>query len=145
MAKHGLWIGALMGLLAVLLGAFGTHGVENLFPEGEFSATERSDRLKVWYIANRYLMWHALVSLVVGIMGQFNRHKMLEFALWSFIGGSCLFSGFLYLYALTGQTWMMAIVPLGGVLFVIGWGLLLLAGWSAVQPRKKKRKKEQTA
>ena len=137
MAKHGLWIGAIFGLLSVVLGSFGAHGLQSLW--SEMDPEELADRLANWETGNRYLMYHALVLLVVGMMGQFNRHRVLEWAMIAIAAGTVVFSGFLYLIVLSGQDWMGMIVPLGGVAMIAGWGLLVLAGWNAVQPRKKKK------
>ena len=138
MAKHGLWIGALFGLLAVMLGSFGAHALESMWVE--MDSADRQDRLANWNTANHYLMVHGLALLVIGMLGQFNRHSVLEWALYALAGGTVIFSGFLCLLVISGQSWMGMIVPVGGVGMILGWGLLALAGWKATQPRKKKNK-----
>lgn len=137
MAKHGLWIGALMGLLAMILGSFGAHGLESLYSDLE--QNEWAKKLEVWHIADRYLMYHALITFVVGMMGQFNRHAILRWCVYCFVGGSAVFSGSLYLFALTNFSWLGHVAPLGGITLIVGWAMLALAGWQAVQPKKKKK------
>ena len=68
MAKHGLWIGAVMGLLAVTSGTFGAHGLESML--GELEAAEMAKRKETWEIGGRYLMYHAIVVFIVGMLGQ---------------------------------------------------------------------------
>ncbi len=137
MAKHGLWIGPLMGLFAVILGAFGAHGIERIL--GEISADELESKLRVWQVADRYLMYHAIVTFVVGMMGQFNRHKVLVWIVGCFVVGSLIFSGALFTLALTGMTWLGMVAPVGGTIQIIGWALLVFAGYQATMPRKKKK------
>ncbi|MCC7491630.1 MAG: DUF423 domain-containing protein [Fimbriimonadaceae bacterium] len=99
--------GALLAGLAVLLGAFGAHGLrDHLTPE----------RLAVYEVAVRYQMYHALgILLAVALLRQPGRA-----AGW-FAAGIALFSGSLYALAASGVGPLGAITPCGGVCFVVGW------------------------
>jgi uncharacterized membrane protein YgdD (TMEM256/DUF423 family) len=75
----------------------------------------------------RYHMYHALAILVVGlILGRLDGW-MIRAAAWAFTAGILLFSGSLYVLALTGVTALGAITPIGGLAFLVGWGLLAVA------------------
>jgi len=108
-------IGALSGCLAVAAGAFGAHALRaRLAPE----------MLDVFQTGVTYDMYHALGLVGVGILlARFSTEGSvwLSAAGWLFIAGPLLFSGSLYLLALTGTLWLGAITPLGGVAFLLGW------------------------
>jgi len=105
----------------VALGAFGAHVLK--------------ERLAVDMLANfetgaRYQMYHALALLAVAwAASRWTGSALPSAAGWLFLAGTLLFSGSLYVMALTGLRWMGAITPLGGVAFVAGWLCLLLVAW----------------
>jgi uncharacterized membrane protein YgdD (TMEM256/DUF423 family) len=108
-------LGALSGCLAVAAGAFGAHGLR---------ARLSAEMLDVFQTGATYEMYHALALLGVGILlARFSTDgsTWLTVSGWMFLAGSILFSGSLYLLALSGTTWLGAITPLGGVAFLIGW------------------------
>jgi uncharacterized membrane protein YgdD (TMEM256/DUF423 family) len=113
-----LRIGAISAGLAVAAGAFGAHALEGkLEPRAK----------EVFETAARYQMFHALALLAVGNLASRARTvRALDLAGWSFLIGTVLFSGSLYMLALTGIRWLGAITPLGGVGFLVGWGSLAL-------------------
>lgn len=118
-AHHVLASGAGLGLLAVALGAFGAHALKGIvLPE----------QLVIFETGNRYQMYHALALLVVGLGLRQTSCAMFRYSAWCFIGGIVLFSGSLYVLALTGFKSFGAITPVGGLLFLIGWGCLGM-GW----------------
>jgi uncharacterized membrane protein YgdD (TMEM256/DUF423 family) len=83
--------------------------------------------LAAFETAVRYQMYHALAIVMVALMlGRFDGW-MFRAAGWAFTLGIVLFSGSLYLLALTGVTSLGAITPIGGLAFLIGWGLLAVA------------------
>jgi uncharacterized membrane protein YgdD (TMEM256/DUF423 family) len=112
--------GAGFALLAVVLGAFTAHGLK---------AVLDTQQLTLFETASRYQMYHALALLVVGVMltnPQFSR-SLLKLAALAFILGIILFSGSLYLLALSGIRWLGAITPLGGIAFLVGWLATIVA------------------
>ena len=116
MDRTFLLIGSILGFLGVALGAFGAHGLRNrLSPE----------MLTVFETGVRYQMYHVLAVLIVAAaIGHIGTARLLVLAGWLFVAGILLFSGSLYALALTGVTTLGAITPIGGLLFLIGWGSL---------------------
>jgi uncharacterized membrane protein YgdD (TMEM256/DUF423 family) len=116
--KTFLLIGAVAAFLAVAFGAFGVHGLRGrLSPE----------MMAVFESAVRYHMYHALALLLVGlIMGRMSGW-LIQTAGWCFVAGILLFSGSLYMLALSGVTILGAITPLGGLAFLAGWACLAFA------------------
>lgn len=115
-----MFIGALMALVGVGLGAFGAHGLRGrLSPE----------MLAIFETGVRYQMYHALALLATAaLMARVEGRAMLV-AGWSFTAGILIFSGSLYALAFTGVTILGAITPIGGVAFLIGWAALAIAAF----------------
>ena len=107
-------IAAVLCFLAVALGAFGAHALR--------STLEAHGMLDVWNKAVFYHFIHAVALLTLALYGTINRG-----ALWLVFVGILLFSGSLYLLALTNLRWLGAVTPLGGLCFLAGWGWLVLA------------------
>ena len=112
-----LVIGAISGCLVVILGAFGAHGLKDILDEHGKSIYEK---------AVLYHMFHTMAILVLGLIEKIQPEMQLSLAGWAFILGIILFSGSLYILAVTGFKWMGMITPFGGVFFIIGWVLLFL-------------------
>ncbi len=119
--------GAVLGGLAVVLGAFGAHGLR---------ARVSPEMLQVFETGVRYHFYHALALLGVGLLaaqagstpGAPAAGALLA-AAWCFLAGIAVFSGSLYAMTLTGARWLGAITPLGGIAFIAGWVMLALAAW----------------
>jgi len=114
-----LW-GALSGFVAVLAGAFGAHALRARLP---------SDLLAAFETSARYQMYHALALFVVAWAVTQWPTQLIRLSGWLFIAGTALFSGSLYVLALTGTTWWGAVTPVGGVLLLGGWLTLALGVW----------------
>ena len=112
--------GALLAGLAVAAGAFGAHGLE-----GRVSP----DRIDTFTTGVTYQMYHALGLLVVAWATAQGWGAPVAWAGYCFLAGIVVFSGSLYVLVLTDTGWLGAITPLGGVAFIVGWGLL---GWAAI-------------
>ncbi len=107
-------IAAVLGFLAVALGAFGAHGLAEILA--------RHDRVATWETAVLYHFIHAVVLLVLA------QHKPVWTGpWWSFFLGIVIFSGTLYCLALTNLKWLGAITPIGGVSFLVGWLWLVVS------------------
>lgn len=104
-------IAAILGLLAVALGAFGAHGLRNLLTQNGTTA--------IWEKAVFYHFIHAAMLFVLA-----DRKPFPRVAWWSFFAGIMIFSGSLYLLAATNTRWLGAVTPVGGVCFLLGWGWL---------------------
>jgi uncharacterized membrane protein YgdD (TMEM256/DUF423 family) len=115
-----LVVGAGFAMFAVMSGAFAAHGLKHVL---------NAYHLGIFETAVRYQMYHAIALLIVGVISiipQFSL-RWLKFAAFGFILGIALFSGSLYLLALSGIKWLGAITPLGGVAFIFGWMALIVA------------------
>jgi uncharacterized membrane protein YgdD (TMEM256/DUF423 family) len=119
MHRTFLLIGAVAGVVGVALGAFGAHGLR---------ARLTPDMLAVFETGVRYHMYHALAILgVASVAERLQASRLVLASGWLFLAGIILFSGSLYLLAVTGVRVLGAITPFGGVAFLLGWGCLALA------------------
>ena len=118
-AKFLLVSGGIATLAAVVLGAFGAHGLRTrLSPE----------LLSVYKTGIEYHFYHALALVILGVLAlQAPGLPLLRFAGLAFIAGIVLFSGSLYALALTGVHGLGALTPIGGLVFILGWALLIIA------------------
>ena len=112
--------GSLSALIAVAAGAFGAHELRKRLP---------GDLLAVFETGARYQMYHALALLFVAWAVTHWPAAPVRAAGWLFIGGTAVFSGTLYLLALTGARWWGAVTPIGGVLLLAGWLSLAIGIW----------------
>ena len=111
---------AVNGLLAVMLGAFMSHSLEE---------TNTSELLTVFQTGVSYHMYHSLAALAAGILSHiFPKDRLLKFSAYSFLLGIVLFSGSLYLLALTELPLIGMITPIGGTFFIFGWIMLCIFG-----------------
>ncbi len=115
-----MWIqvAAVSGMLAVVAGAFGAHALRRRLDES---------LLTVFETGVRYQMYHALALLAVAWVMDRWGGGLVAASGWLFVAGTVVFSGSLYLLALTGQRLFGAVTPIGGVAFLAGW-LALLVG-----------------
>jgi len=117
--RWALVMGALAGLLAVMAGAFGAHGLRHV-------VSERG--LEVFQTAVSYQMYHALILVAASLMPALGlSRRLLGVACGFWLAGIVLFSGSLYLLVLSGHHWLGPVTPVGGVCFMIGWALLVAA------------------
>lgn len=116
--KLFLSLAALSGFMAVAAGAFGAHGLE-----GKVSARE----LEAFDTAARYQMYHALALVAVAWLADRSPSRAVTVAGWSFVIGTLLFSGSLYVMGLTGSRALVFATPLGGLGLMIGWLALFVA------------------
>ena len=117
-----LRLGAVLGGIAVGLGAFAAHGMKAHYEAAQLSTFETGVR---------YQMYHALALLLCGVLGRGGHRTGAAAVLFAI--GVLLFSGSLYALVWSGQTWLGMVTPFGGVAFLVGW--LLLAVRGAVAPR----------
>lgn len=115
-----MMIGAAAMALGVASGAFGAHGLK---------ARLSSDLLAIWETAARYHVYHALGLLAVGAARSFSplQAKLIDTSGWLMVAGLVLFSGSLYVLALSGVKWLGAITPLGGAAWIAAWCCLAFA------------------
>ncbi|MBV7486165.1 DUF423 domain-containing protein [Bordetella sp. BOR01] len=113
-------LAALNMIAAVGAGAFGAHGLKRMLAP---------DLLAVWQTGVLYHLVHALGLFVVALLGARFGSTLLSTAGMVMFAGIVLFSGSLYLLAITGTRWLGAITPLGGVAFLAAWALVAWAAW----------------
>lgn len=118
MARVFLVLGAIFGLLAVVLGAFGAHGLK---------ARVSPDLLQIFETGARYHMYHAFLLMFIGSMLSTRPSAVLVWAGIATVAGVLIFSGSLYMLVLTDTRWLGAITPIGGLMLIAGWGLLAFA------------------
>jgi len=107
-------------LLAVALGAFGAHALEGRIDPA---------RMELWRTAVAYHAWHALGLLALGALGERLAPRAARLAKGLLVAGIVLFSGSLYLLALTGWSRLGAVTPVGGVAWLVAWGIIVAATW----------------
>lgn len=126
MHKGFIAAAALLGALAVALGAFGAHGLKKIVPE---------ETVQIFQTGVQYQMYHALALLLTGILPEKNFSKFINYAGWFFICGIILFSGSLYFLTLFKATGTIGlnkiglITPFGGLFFIAGWVCLFISVW----------------
>lgn len=139
-SSQRLWgtVGAACAALAVILGAFGAHGAEEVLTEVHGSEATREiaglelpasyKYLQDFRTAAQYHMVHSVAIILVGLLGRRGKARVVsQFAAGAFLCGILLFSGSLYLLAMTGMKWLGMVAPLGGICFILGWVLLATA------------------
>jgi len=117
-------LSGLLGLTAVALGAFGAHGLHRRLG----TLPDVAKRLEWWSTAAHYHLTHALAVALAAWLVERTAGAPATVAGWSFSAGIVVFSGSLYAMALTGQTRLGAITPIGGLLLLIGWVGVVVAG-----------------
>ncbi|MFC4276422.1 DUF423 domain-containing protein [Achromobacter aloeverae] len=113
-------LGALNMFIAVGAGAFGAHGLKARLDAG---------MLAIWQTGVTYQMAHALGLLAIAALAPRFGSSLLAGAGWLMFAGIVVFSGSLYVLALTNVRWLGAITPIGGLGFLAGWLLVALAVW----------------
>jgi len=107
-SQTALRISAIVGFLAVALGAFGAHGLH--------AVLEKNARLATWETAVLYHLTHAVVLFIIATL-----RPLRAAAFWLMLTGIAIFSGTLYVLALTNVKWLGAITPIGGLCLLAGW------------------------
>ena len=118
-AKLFLTAGGLAALAAVVLGAFGAHALKSRLS---------AEMLALWHTGVEYHVYHALGLLAVGLVAtQLPESALLKWSGWLMLAGIALFSGSLYALARSGERWLGAITPIGGLGFLGAWTLFVAA------------------
>ena len=111
-------LGAISAMTAVMLGAFAAHALKA-------SLTEQA--LHVFQTGVQYQFYHSLALLILAIMYRQSPQPMLLWSAGFMLAGILLFSGSLYLLALSQQQWFGPLTPVGGLCFIVAWLLLIVA------------------
>jgi uncharacterized membrane protein YgdD (TMEM256/DUF423 family) len=121
--KFFIQSGAILGVLSVMLGAFGAHAFKAMF--------EASGRADTFETAVKYQFYHALALVLIGVLLQNTSVQAAKWYNWSgysLLAGTIIFSGALYIICFTGIKAFGAIAPIGGTLMIVGWALMF---WGA--------------
>lgn len=122
--KTLLAIAAFSAMCAVILGAFAAHGLKDKLT-GEL--------MSAFQTGVQYQMYHSIALILLVVLYRQSPTPMLYWSAGFMLAGIILFSGSLYLLALSGLRWFGPVTPLGGVCLIIGWGLLVLASFKGGQ------------
>ena len=126
MERRVLAIGALMGFFGVVAGTFGAHALDrSLSPK----------MLNVFDVGVRYHMYHALAILGTAWLCRHDACRLAIAAAGCFAAGIVIFSGSLYLLAVTEARWLGMVAPIGGTAFLAGWTLLFITAFKAPPSR----------
>ncbi len=113
--------GAIAMALAIATGAFGAHGLEKRLDAAA---------LGWWQTGAQYHVYHALGLFAVAWAQSVGAGgRALTVSGWAMVLGLLLFSGSLYVMALTGLRWLGAVTPIGGTAWIVGWIALAVATW----------------
>lgn len=118
--KFILVIGMVLGALAVGLGAFGAHALEEKLSE---------KRKETYETSVKYHMYHALALLALGVLAKQNPVSLFQTSAIFFIVGIVLFSGSLYLLCILDKPKLGIITPFGGLSLIVGWLIAAFAVW----------------
>jgi len=120
MSKTIIMTASVLLALAVAIGAFGAHGLKSYVS---------AEMLQTWKTGVEYHFYHALGVLLVGVLAVSMPSVYLKWSAILLTAGIILFSGSLYVLAVSGIKWLGAVTPLGGLSFIAGWILLFLSVW----------------
>ena len=115
-----LMVSASLALIAVVLGAFGSHALKSVLTASQLGTFE---------IGVRYQMYHALALLIITLIDERHPTRWLMWARRAMLIGVLLFSGSLYLLVALGAGWWAPVTPVGGVGLMAGWVLLIIGIW----------------
>ena len=118
MARSFLFLSSVSGFLSVALGAFAAHGLKQRLDEYHMA---------VFRTGVDYQFYHCFALALVGLLLQRGFQPLLRASGYAFLFGTVVFSGSLYLLALTRVGRWGAVTPVGGLAFLIGWCLLAVA------------------
>ena len=121
--KHSKWliVGAIYGFIAVAMGAFGAHALEEVLSD---------HYANVYETASKYALIHAVLITTLSIIPD---SPVPKICLWFFTIGLFIFSGTLWVLSITEIKWLGAITPIGGVFLLLGW---IRLAWWGVQSNK---------
>lgn len=117
-SKLFLLLGSINAMIAVMLGAFGAHALKSRLT---------AEMLAIFQTGVQYHFYHSLGLIAVGlVINQYTSVGLFKWSGWLMFAGILLFSGSLYILAISNLRWMGAITPIGGTSFIIAWLLLFI-------------------
>ena len=129
--RFWIGLGALLAAVAVAAGAIGAHLLKDLVKRELFT----SDQLASFETAVRYQMYHAMALVLVGILLERSPSGLIQAAAIAFLLGIILFSGGIYAWLASNIKPFVMIVPIGGLIWIVGWLTLAAAAfWGGNKP-----------
>ncbi len=113
-------LSGIFGMLGVLAGTFGAHGLRGYLSD---------EMLQVYRTGVQYHLIHTLAILGTALASARLRSRTVTMAGWCFTWGIVLFSGSLYIMTITGLKWLGMITPIGGLALIAGWMMLFVGAW----------------
>ncbi|MBK6283380.1 MAG: DUF423 domain-containing protein [Draconibacterium sp.] len=123
MSKLILMTASILLALAVAIGAFGAHGLKSHISV---------EMMQIYKTGVEYHFYHALGLLFIGVLSVSYPSGLLNWSAIMLAVGIILFSGSLYVLAITGINWLGVITPFGGLCFIAGWVLLFITVWKKI-------------
>ena len=117
MNKTALLIGVAFCGLSVILGAFGAHGLKDKLSDYSISVFNKGVM---------YQFFHGIGIILTVILDYNLKSLSFDTSIWLFVFGIILFSGSLYILAITEVKWFGMITPIGGIMFILGWALMFI-------------------
>ena len=123
MTKIFLVIASILGGLSVVAGSFASHALKEKLSQYSLDIFQTGARLQIY---------HSLALLMVAFLLIIEElpQSLMVVAGYAFITGIVIFSGSLYALSITGIKWLGAITPIGGVVLIVGWSCMAIAGWN---------------
>jgi uncharacterized membrane protein YgdD (TMEM256/DUF423 family) len=123
LSRRWIAVGAILAALGVGFGAFGAHVLKDALGRMGYAGDDLTHRLAIFETAVRYQIYHAIAIVLVGLALQQRETAAWRFVPWAFLIGIILFSGCLKILTVAGPqwSWLGAVVPIGGVFFIVGW------------------------
>ena len=115
-----VFVAAILGVIGVAIGAYAAHGLEKSLVEQGIASEDIADRLRQCDVSVRYHMMHTLALLALGV-GRLPASRRLAIAAACILLGIAMFCGGLYSMVFAGEMGHWAIVPAGGLCFILGW------------------------
>ena len=125
MIKIAIISGSFFALMSVIMGAFGAHLLKDSLNEYSKAIYDK---------AVLYQMFHSLAILISTLIGETIQNIDVSLSIWFFVIGIVLFSGSLYILAVTDIKWLGMITPIGGMFFIFGWAVLLYKSFNRSCP-----------
>ena len=117
MNKTALLLGVAFCGLSVILGAFGAHGLKDKLSDYSISVFNKGVI---------YQFFHGIAIILTVILDYNLKSLSFDTSIWLFVFGIILFSGSLYILAITEVKWFGMITPIGGIMFILGWALMFI-------------------
>jgi len=123
--KFFAMLGAASAFLAIFLGAFGAHALKQ---------SRLKEMLDIFEIGVRYQFYHAFAFFAIAWAISYFSQPIIPLSGLLLLVGTFIFSGSLYLLTFTGIRWWGAITPIGGLILLLGWAMLLFGIWKSSSP-----------